>query len=1038
MRRFIYAPDVQAYIATQEHGIVDVTSDITSGQVNRVLDGASTAELTLNSPNRKYLRIFKPMDRIAIYLTRTKPVLVFSGYLDRAPLDQLYPGPITINASCTIKRLLYTYWDPSLSYTVQWFAKHGWTWDIGTGTVFSESGKSMWNLDLNGTIGHMMREVMHDIGNWPIGGKGEGRNTVHILGLPDAFLKKTQSMIAKEIDANQEQFDNIMKFLKALLTVEGIYSDPFAAGGNSASFTSTQVDDNPLSPQLAGGYHALIYGPAYSLSGLAGAIKKEATKDGVSITAAQAQAGALVYGAVKKAGYNDNAAAAWVAAAFAESHLNAGIQEGGGGPGSGLFQLTSDNFFGPSGILAGIARQENPNYSGNPQRIGSGIGDNGAAAANPAFNVLAIMHNAIGLSNPVTDVNVAADPLNIIVTKFLRPASPSGDLQRGGTIINAIKRASTSATQTSGKTSAADEGTVGDVKVGNADLISNKITPDKSTTQMGMTFRIKDNPYGDDSMIFRAVKHDPKLDDHEIAIYVPGAKDKSSPQAEAWTNKTVVLETSYNRAERFPANASANASSSATSPTTPSAPSAGSGKYVNPFARLKGLVPERTDQGVDYAAQSGPILAIGKAKIIGVRNDATSGWPGSFMWYELLDGDNAGRFVFVAEGIDPLVGPGQVVEAGTPIANYRSGWHAGTEHGFATAEGHVIDPYAGRPDGTQTEGGKMFARFLKSLGVPVSQDPGPGPGATNSGGGTVPNPGTTPDATGGTVYGGSGVSINQTTIAQIAASTSYGLGLVFPLVSDAAEAVNFTGKRALQNDVPLMDWVKFMCTASGRRFQSLPNGDFMAFYPDYFNWSKEAPYWIISDIETQDLTIDISDERLATHVFTTADSFSPNGQIDLDDRLASTVASVESMSTFRDLIGVTDEFDGTKFLKRYGARPMTEEVPEIKNSFMQFMYGWMTFLKQWASMFYSTPTFTFMPELYPGGLIEFKSKDLVMFVESVTHNFDRESGFTTTASLMAPSTRTKQYSFPMVLADGGYKQAAAKKAVPVAPYRGPH
>jgi hypothetical protein len=90
---------------------------------------------------------------------------------------------------------------------------------------------------------------------------------------------------------------------------------------------------------------------------------------------------------------------------------------------------------------------------------------------------------------------------------------------------------------------------------------------------------------------------------------------------------------------------------------------------------------------------------------------------------------------------------------------------------------------------------------------------------------------------------------------------------------------------------------------------------------------------------------------------------------------------------------------------------------------LQFMYGWMQFLQNWASMFYATPTFTFMPELYPGGLVEFSGKDLVMFINSVTHNFDRAGGFTTTAELTNPSTRSKSadWSYGAVLS-GGFNQ----------------
>ena len=98
----------------------------------------------------------------------------------------------------------------------------------------------------------------------------------------------------------------------------------------------------------------------------------------------------------------------------------------------------------------------------------------------------------------------------------------------------------------------------------------------------------------------------------------------------------------------------------------------------------------------------------------------------------------------------------------------------------------------------------------------------------------------------------------------------------------------------------------------------------------------------------------------------------------------------------------------TKFLKRYGARPQTLQVPQIKHPLLQFMYGWMTFLEYWARQWYCDAQFTFMPELWPGGLVKLgTTTDLTMYVQEVTHSFDRKAGFTTSAQLIAPSTTSR-------------------------------
>ena len=130
----------------------------------------------------------------------------------------------------------------------------------------------------------------------------------------------------------------------------------------------------------------------------------------------------------------------------------------------------------------------------------------------------------------------------------------------------------------------------------------------------------------------------------------------------------------------------------------------------------------------------------------------------------------------------------------------------------------------------------------------------------------------------------------------------------------------------------------------------------------------------------------------------------------------------ERLYVFGDFInlGTDPELFSKQFLQRYGARPMVIERTELKHSMLQFMYGWMKFLDQWSKQYVCQAQFTFMPELYPGGLVEFTGKDLVMYIEEVTHTFDLSSGFTTSASLTGPSTKSKAgYNHGMVLTQGG-------------------
>jgi hypothetical protein len=107
-----------------------------------------------------------------------------------------------------------------------------------------------------------------------------------------------------------------------------------------------------------------------------------------------------------------------------------------------------------------------------------------------------------------------------------------------------------------------------------------------------------------------------------------------------------------------------------------------------------------------------------------------TGWPGgAFIAYGLTSGNHAGLYIFVAESLTDLVPVGTVVKAGQRIATAIPGGPE-TEWGYAAAPGTSpvpATPYNGAPDGTQTSGGKAFARFLIELGAKPLQPPGPGP-----------------------------------------------------------------------------------------------------------------------------------------------------------------------------------------------------------------------------------------------------------------------------------------------------------------------
>jgi len=146
--------------------------------------------------------------------------------------------------------------------------------------------------------------------------------------------------------------------------------------------------------------------------------------------------------------------------------------------------------------------------------------------------------------------------------------------------------------------------------------------------------------------------------------------------------------------------------------------------YLNPLRDVSDLVPERIDQGVDFAG-SGPVFALGDAVITNASED-NGGWPGGgWITYQLTDGPDAGLMVYVAEDITPAVQVGQHVSPSTVVGNMFDGYD-GIETGWAQPNGMSAEsqlPAAGGIGGYgpfPTMVGLNFDELLESLGVPAA------------------------------------------------------------------------------------------------------------------------------------------------------------------------------------------------------------------------------------------------------------------------------------------------------------------------------
>ncbi len=139
--------------------------------------------------------------------------------------------------------------------------------------------------------------------------------------------------------------------------------------------------------------------------------------------------------------------------------------------------------------------------------------------------------------------------------------------------------------------------------------------------------------------------------------------------------------------------------------------------YVSPFLNA---TTGRIDQGVDFTG-TGPIAAVGDAVIL---STGAPGWPeGGGVLYKLLNGPQAGQIIFVFEGAQATVKPGQRVSAGDQIATFVPG--GSIEMGFADANGVPLS-HAEYTEGVETVWGRRMATFLTGIGGPSVLTPGLG------------------------------------------------------------------------------------------------------------------------------------------------------------------------------------------------------------------------------------------------------------------------------------------------------------------------
>jgi len=283
MKRLVYSPSVKAWVKT-DTGVVDLSPYITDCMIHRVIDDVSKLELTFRNPkvsgsggrprfmftehevDGNILPVFHPMDPITVVFERIagKPIQVFTGYCDTTPYVQLFPGVAKIKASCTLKRLKHTYWDPSLPFVNDFMKSYGWIVNPNSGQAVPATdrltGLETQNVNQNttdinanfndGSIGKLLYAVLNEIGGWD-------NSNIFIQSLPNNIVSTVYKIFNEFTDENERVNTEIKDFFEKLVG-SGSFGTADAAGSNNSN--SNSDTGRPTGHAASAGYPLAIRG----------------------------------------------------------------------------------------------------------------------------------------------------------------------------------------------------------------------------------------------------------------------------------------------------------------------------------------------------------------------------------------------------------------------------------------------------------------------------------------------------------------------------------------------------------------------------------------------------------------------------------------------------------------------------------------------------------------------------------------------------------------------------------------------------------
>lgn len=1211
--RIIYSPEVKVYIlpgATSKYSTpkpIDISEDIIEGSINRVTEGVSTASFLVQSrklkDNSSLLgSIIRPMDRIVVYLKKVKPILVFSGYLDMVPLFQAVPEPFTIEASCTLKRLEFTYWDPQLPHVYETLAKFGFipsangqggmNFFVPPASTASGAGHKAASGPIQDTgFGAMLYFLLHDVGGW-------SDESIWIEPLPVQWMQRAYYLFQISNDWN-ERYNTAQSFLKSFLT----------SGGSSGSSGGGTSDGSDAAVTINGN----------SIAGKIDAAIKKYSNGNTDVTADD----------FIKAGQKYDVDPRFICAV-------ACIETGCGATGQGRSPADGGyyNMFGlgnhgvafssrAESIMAAaeqLGSKDKDYYLGkNPNQTIEGWIVNWNLNSQTELADVKSIWKAMETSDAKVDVT---KPYSITKQGIGNVPTNGGTGSGTGSgtrdTANPAPSDSTPNTKLSVYIEAGHSGrSEGKMQPGyqnqpgatnevlqNREVLDeierqyNALT-DAQKSKLDITFsKFSSRPAGQVSDVYISIHHDPSFtkgngyvggpcqhsvrgQDSSIGAHnkdIPGLGDqqgKPGPNyyqpdgGSGWKmpselgegrdridNDTNLIKNSSFLIQQLVKFCNLTTgrpfiSTTNTNSQTYNRMNNYYGYYYSNAAACSLIELPALPYATKYTIKNVAIGILdalfwyqaewkGKDKQTDPTGGSTSG--GQTSQFSYGDNSDASKLIKICKKAADVNKTYRSSHGGKSKMTYsQEPRHAGIKLSECINKGYSMDcssfisnglkeygfpqPAGGDTTtvgfwkasekialGNDVEGKKT--KFEPGMFFIKGKDGGYGDGGhivliTSTGGECVHCTSSPSHEEGGPTYttvdsyidsddydlckytavgsttdpgsgdgegsGSTGSGIDPFLISK---STAFNVAFNFP--GSMLDSVLLTGERALENDVKLLDTIQEVCKSSQRTFSSLPNGDFIAWYPDYFNLTGENAWLKISPTEIKSCTISLNDKNLVTHLYilgnpfgfnTSAGStinlewyeklmgsgvvtlerpwildsflrpFEPDGpdQETNQTNTQNSISGKKSKTVSRPRSILEAQGGRLAFLERYGARPYMDKIPTIRHPIMEFFYAYHTFIQKWAEQFISKAEFTFMPELFPGMIIELEMKhgtgddfdskptSITFYVKDVSHNFSYESGFSTTATLMAPGTTSKQNDWSMVLVNPPNVQGEYKK-----------